>query len=195
MSEPQFREIQLSGKQLVFLFMTSVVVAVGVFLLGVSVGRGVGADPDATRNPVEQVAVVEPPLDLPPPTELEPADLEYHDDLLEAPTPSAEPASEPAPVVEAGVAEAEETPAVPARAEAGEPPRAAAARTPPAQPAPSVAEGWFVQVGAYRSRENADRQAVQLTAKGYPAAVSSAQQLGRIEHTARKERFKGKNWF
>ena len=35
MAEQQFREIQLSGKQLVFLFMTSVALAVGVFLLGV----------------------------------------------------------------------------------------------------------------------------------------------------------------
>ena len=41
MSDSGFREIQLSGKQVVFLFMAGVVVAVGVFLLGVSVGRGV----------------------------------------------------------------------------------------------------------------------------------------------------------
>ena len=40
MAEQQFREIQLSGKQLVFLFMTTVVLAVAIFLLGVSVGRG-----------------------------------------------------------------------------------------------------------------------------------------------------------
>ena len=40
MSDQGFREIQLSGKQLVFLFMATVVVAVTVFLLGVSVGRG-----------------------------------------------------------------------------------------------------------------------------------------------------------
>ena len=41
MTDQGFREIQLSGKQLVFLFMASVVLAVVVFLLGVSVGRGV----------------------------------------------------------------------------------------------------------------------------------------------------------
>ena len=41
MSDHGFHEIQLSGKQLVFLFMAAVVVAWCVFLLGVSVGRGV----------------------------------------------------------------------------------------------------------------------------------------------------------
>ena len=41
MSDSDVREIHLSGKQLFFLFMASVVVAVAIFLLGVSVGRGV----------------------------------------------------------------------------------------------------------------------------------------------------------
>ena len=41
MADSGIREIQLSGKQLVFLFMASVVLIVSVFLLGVSVGRGV----------------------------------------------------------------------------------------------------------------------------------------------------------
>ena len=36
-----FREIQLSGKQLVFFCMAAVVIAVVIFLLGVQVGRGV----------------------------------------------------------------------------------------------------------------------------------------------------------
>ena len=36
-----FHEIQLNGKQLVFLFMAGTVVAVVIFLLGVFVGRGV----------------------------------------------------------------------------------------------------------------------------------------------------------
>ena len=39
-----FREIQLSGKQLVFLFMAVVVIAVVIFLIGVQVGRGVRAE-------------------------------------------------------------------------------------------------------------------------------------------------------
>ena len=35
-----FREIQLNGKQLVFLFMAATVVSVVIFLCGVLVGRG-----------------------------------------------------------------------------------------------------------------------------------------------------------
>lgn len=41
MVDEGFREIQLQGKQLVFLFMAATVVAVVVFLCGVMVGRGV----------------------------------------------------------------------------------------------------------------------------------------------------------
>src|SRR5438477_6653391 len=39
-----FHEIQLSGKQLVFLFMAATVVSVVIFLCGVLVGRGVRAE-------------------------------------------------------------------------------------------------------------------------------------------------------
>jgi DedD protein len=41
MSDDGFHEIQLNGKQLVFLFMAATVVAVVIFLCGVMVGRGV----------------------------------------------------------------------------------------------------------------------------------------------------------
>src|SRR5829696_3131333 len=41
MSDEGFHEIQLNGKQLVFLFMSATVVAVVIFLCGVMVGRGV----------------------------------------------------------------------------------------------------------------------------------------------------------
>ena len=47
-----FHEIQLNGKQLVFLFMAATVVSVVIFLCGVLVGRGVraerGAAPEST---------------------------------------------------------------------------------------------------------------------------------------------------
>ena len=41
MSDEGFREIQLNGKQLIFLFMAVTVVSVVTFLFGVLVGRGV----------------------------------------------------------------------------------------------------------------------------------------------------------
>ena len=41
MADESFREIQLSGKQLIALFMAAAVVLIGTFLSGVLVGRGV----------------------------------------------------------------------------------------------------------------------------------------------------------
>jgi cell division septation protein DedD len=52
-----FHEIQLNGKQLVFLFMAATVVSVVIFLCGVLVGRGVRAE----RAAVESAVIVDPP--------------------------------------------------------------------------------------------------------------------------------------
>ncbi len=59
--EDGFREIQLNGKQLVFLFMATTIVAVVIFLCGVMVGRGVrgSAVPAAT-----EASAVPPAADL-----------------------------------------------------------------------------------------------------------------------------------
>ncbi len=48
MADDGFHEIQLNGKQLVFLFMATTVVAVVIFLSGVMVGRGVRSDKAAS---------------------------------------------------------------------------------------------------------------------------------------------------
>jgi DedD protein len=54
-----FHEIQLNGKQLVFLFMAATVVSVVIFLSGVLVGRGVRAERAAsTADPT--IATIEP---------------------------------------------------------------------------------------------------------------------------------------
>jgi len=173
MSETHFREIQLSGKQLVFLFMISVVVAVGVFLLGVSVGRGVRTNTaGAGIESIEQSAAVEAPAELLPETQLTPADTGYHDTLQGTTTPQPEPEpSEPAATAPAAAVQAA-SPAPAAVVPAPAPPPATAPVAAP-KPAPVVADGWFLQVGAFRSRENADRQVQQLIAKGYAASVAS----------------------
>src|SRR5438552_6334223 len=62
-----FHEIQLNGKQLVFLFMAATVVSVVIFLCGVLVGRGVRSERQAALNdaapasiePTPQPAVAE----------------------------------------------------------------------------------------------------------------------------------------
>ena len=49
-----FHEIQLNGKQLVFLFMAATVVSVVIFLCGVLVGRGVVAERGAVRERIDR---------------------------------------------------------------------------------------------------------------------------------------------
>ena len=97
MTDQQFHEIQLSGKQLVFVFMSAVVVAVVIFLLGVSVGRGVRgslqagavADAGATSDTVVPAA--------PPAASPKPGDLSYHDVLTGKDKSGAAPAGSSAP--------------------------------------------------------------------------------------------------
>ena len=52
-----FREIQLDGKHLVFLFMAVTVLAVAIFLCGVLVGRGVRAERGSPTEGTEAAAV------------------------------------------------------------------------------------------------------------------------------------------
>src|SRR5882724_13185024 len=68
MADEGLHEIQLNGKQLVFLFMASTVVAVVIFLCGVMVGRGVRTQRlvDATEASVDTVS--DPTASPEPPT-------------------------------------------------------------------------------------------------------------------------------
>jgi hypothetical protein len=121
-----FHEIQLNGKQLVFLGMATTIVSVVIFLCGVLVGRGV--------QPLEPVAeaanasaLVDParapePAPAPPP---EPAPAAQPD-----PVPSTEPT--PAP------ASADSGTAKPAGSEAAPAKEASASQPAPAPPAPSA---------------------------------------------------------
>ena len=171
MSEPEVHEIQLNGKQLVFMFGAAVVVSVVIFLCGVMVGRGV-------RQPqAELIAATAPdtPLDsqLPfdatggrPAALVEPTPAPEREDVtygtrLEA----SEPLDEPLKPVQG-----------PKRAVA---PAVAANPVPPAEPASSrsfpepAGNGFVVQVAAYPSRATAEALATRLDAKGYSSFVTA----------------------
>jgi cell division septation protein DedD len=177
-----FREIQLNGKQLVFMAMAFVVIAVGIFLMGVQVGRGVrgerglpeGADAVAAVTPES-----EPPL--PPASGAQGSSdapltagekLSYAerltgneaaaDSLKKAPEP---PAEAPAPKAETPAPEP--VAAAPAPAPA---PAAAAAPAAPASAEPP-GNGFAIQVAALRERSEADTIVKRLAGKGYPAYV------------------------
>lgn len=190
MSDQGFREIQLGGKQLVFLFMASVVFAVAIFLLGISVGRGVRSASGPAPDTEVAVSVPPAPAEMPPATQTTPQDLSYHDKLQGQSAPAAEAAAQPKPDVPAPPADAP-----PPASEPVATPAPTRAQTPPATPAPRatekpvakvappvapVANGWFVQVNAFRSRENAERQVAELKGKGYAALVSESGGLYRV---------------
>lgn len=183
MADEGFHEIQLNGKQLVFLFMAATVVSVVVFLLGVMVGRSV-------RQPSMQIAAAAPdtPIDptADPPvtvqggsgapsdrTPLSAQETLTYAERLEAPEPPPETVQEavaPAPAAPPPVP----TPDTPARPE---PP--APAKTAPVTPAVQHAtftepagSGWVVQVMAAVKREEAESLAQRLNARGYPTFVS-----------------------
>jgi cell division protein FtsN len=171
MTDEGVHEIQLNGKQLVFLFMAATVVAVVIFLSGVMVGRGVApariaAAADATETPIDPTSVVQAPVAAAPLTERRPVsaqeDLTYAE-RLEGSAPARE-TLKPSTVERV--------------AERSSPVREAA--TPVAEPAAeSVVEavsaippgnGWVVQVGAY-PRSTAESIARGLAAKGFPTFI------------------------
>ena len=72
-----FHEIQLNGKQLVFLFMAATVVSVVIFLCGVLVGRGVKAERTTLTSDAGSAAIQDaPPLPPPAPAQTAAANAE-----------------------------------------------------------------------------------------------------------------------
>jgi cell division septation protein DedD len=178
-----FHEIQLNGKQLVFLFMAGTVVAVVIFLLGVFVGRGVRAE---VGQPIAAEALPVPPPDAPPvavaPQSGAPAtsgeDLSYPNRLA-----TAEPAREtlkPAPA--AAVPPPPELPPPPAP-----PAREAVASKVAGEPA---GDGYAIQVAALGKREEAEVIVNRLTEKGYSAYLIAPAQGAPAVYRVRVGKFK-----
>jgi DedD protein len=189
-----FREIQLNGKQLVFLFMAATVVSVVIFLCGVLVGRGVRPDhpaapestsaavaPDPGASPPPQAAAP-PPAQAPSAEPPAPADeLTYYDRLQKNNTPreTLKPPSTARSVDTRPPEVVERVTPAPA------PPAAKPRQTPPveAHPAASPAgepsgPGFAVQVATYQDRHDADTLTKRLIGKGYPAFVTGPVKAG-----------------
>jgi cell division protein FtsN len=192
MSDQGFHEINLSGKQLFFLFMAAVVLGVVVFLLGVSVGQGVREAAPQTASTNADASVpgdTTVPAEVPP-TKTSPADLTYHEKLLgtadptkaepPVPPPDAPPAGGAGTGSDAGTTAAPpastlaQTQPAPAEPKAGAADRRAAAPAPgggkPAAQTPAE-DPWFVQVDAFRSKDLANKQINLLKSQGYPALL------------------------
>ena len=160
-AEDGFHELELSGKQLVFLFMMATVVLVAVFLCGVLVGRNARSPRDG--EPIETAAA-----SVPAPTSV-PA---------EAGPPAAEP---PVPPKEDELSYPDRlqgnTPREELKKPKPEPPPPAPQKstTPPASAVDVPTSGkpgtWFVQVIALQNRAEAANLVKRLIAKGYPAYI------------------------
>ena len=125
MNDQGFHEIQLSGKQLVFLFMSAVVLAVVVFLLGVSVGRGVrGSVANASAADVGAPTDTTASAAAPAGTKVTPADLDYREKLQGqgAASNATKPAETPAPPPPAQTDAKATPPAATPEASAAKPP-------------------------------------------------------------------------
>jgi cell division septation protein DedD len=167
-------EIQLNGKQLVFLFMASTVVAVVIFLCGVMVGRGVRAQRPALEAAVEAAT-----------------------DPTSGAT-SAVPVAPPAAATSNAPVAAQETLTYPNRLEGQEPVEerlkpgsgirdsgsekraplvtakpVAAKREPATASGEPTGNGFVVQVAAVNDRREAETIATRLAGKGYPSFVTT----------------------
>jgi cell division protein FtsN len=173
MSEEGFREFQLNGKQLVFMFMAVTASAVVIFLCGVMVGRGVRsptvsnqvqattttpADPTAPIDATAPIAASTLPNGAPPSAQ---ETLTYPDRLEEA-TPPPETLEEPAPenTVSSGAT------ATPEPTAGKAPARDVASSEPPGN-------GYVVQVAAVRERSEAEGIARRLASKGYHSFITT----------------------
>ncbi len=173
-----FHEIQLNGKQLVFLFMAATVVSVVIFLCGVLVGRGVRA---GRGTAVETAALADPT-----PAQLPPGSAPPAGPPAEAPRPGEELSyfnrlEQPNPPVEELTLKAKPAPA-PAKPERPQPATSAPAREPAAHavaatassaaaPQDAATQPFAVQIAALNVRSEADAMAKRLSSKGYAAFV------------------------
>jgi cell division septation protein DedD len=163
LAEDGFHEIQLSGKQLVFLFMAGTIVSVFIFLCGVLVGRGArdasasgtaeAAAPSAQATQAEAL----PPAETPSPETVD--ELQYHKRLQGETTQPEQLKRTPEPAV-VPPEPTEAPPADPA------PARASAAPDVPTAGRPG---SLLVQVTAVQDRVVAAGLVRKLADKGYPA--------------------------
>jgi DedD protein len=198
-----FHEIQLNGKQLVFLFITATVVSVVIFLCGVLVGRGVraGQGAIADASPVSTVADTSPqqPAAAPVPTPAgsdptaapappAPADDLSYFDRLQKPNAAAEqlkpPSGRSTGTVErpapAAARESAQPPAPERRAEVERPAPPAPRETPP-PPAPKEAA----------PAPAADAAGLEPTGQGFAVQIAALNVRSEADAIARRLSSKG----
>ncbi len=193
------REIQLSGKQLVFLFMAVTVVSVVIFLCGVLVGRGVQARTTSITDapamteaaPGDEPAAAAEPVVTDQPTPR--AEVTFPDRLANAATPQEKLVTRPDPPKAAPPAAA----APPAKTAPTAPTTAASDRPSRGIPTEPKGGGYAIQVAAFNARGEAETLVTRLSAKGYAVYLVTPQagqpamfrvRVGKFRERAEAER-------
>lgn len=213
MTDEGFHEIQLNGKQLVFLFMAATVVAVVIFLCGVMVGRGVRgqagdviasaadvvSDPTAASQPSSST-IGSSPSDAP----LSSQENLTYTERLEAPEPppetmrdTPEPAVDPTRMLEAEPSRPEPARPEPARPEPvrpepvrPEPARREPARPEAARPAPARAVPERT-APAVTTRADVAAALTEPAGNGFVVQVAAVTERGEADIIARRLGTKG----
>jgi DedD protein len=184
MADEGLHEIQLNGKQLVFLFMASTVVAVVIFLCGVMVGRGVRVQRpveavEAAGDPAADPTAVDKPLAAPPVSATTPSNapiaanevLTYPSRLEGQDAPDEKLRARPAPAKEVAAPVATSAKVTPPAARPA-PPRETPSASVDAPPEPP-GSGFVVQIAAVNDRGEAEAIARRMAGKGYPTFVTT----------------------
>jgi cell division protein FtsN len=157
MRNKEFREVQVSSSGLVFIFLAVLVLGVFIFLLGVNVGKKqvqMAGPTTLLARPAAEAVTEEPPTVL----KDQPSTM--------AQTGGSAPVSE-----ERARIPDEKTAEVPAASEKPAPRPAAPV---PAAPKPAATSGaYYIQVGAFNDKGQADTFAARFKGQGYPALVLS----------------------
>ena len=173
-AEDGFHEIQLTGKQLVFLFMATTVVAVVIFLCGVLVGRGVRTDRASADAAVAEASAGTPESSIPPPApstqSAEPSPATGEDLSYARRLQGEEPKEQLKPGTEGGTDSTAEPP-TPDEAAPEKPAGSPGSGAQAAAAASAVRNGWMVQVAALRDRGAAVAILQRLSRKGYQAFI------------------------
>lgn len=196
-----FHEIQLNGKQLVFLFMAATVVSVVIFLCGVLVGRGVrteraGSDQastasvaDTTPHPAPTSAPA-PPAGSDPTTAAAPPaaeDLSYFS-RLEKSKPTAEQLKPANSEKAAAPAHADKPVPVPAPAA---PPARAVAPAPPAAAVEAPVETSARRPSPPEPSRQTDAASSEPTGQGFAVQIAALNVRSEADAIARRLSSKG----
>lgn len=166
MKNKDFREIQVSSSLLVVIFLGVLALGVFIFLLGVSVGKRQTSAATPTQIVTQQIPepVKEPPV-KPAASDALTGSQTESPAAGAPPTTTSTPAEVPAVKASTKESVAGKTPASPAKS-------STETRKPPAA-APASSGLYYVQVGAYTERVQAQAAADKFRKQGYTAVVAN----------------------